>query len=98
MVNIKARTLTLLSKVPVGWSNNLGKNIVNVTQRHIKNSKRGKDASTVDNNSRSIYSIKLAFVEIFCTIQNAKHFFISHSLLCATKPCLSINNRCIAPY
>ena len=56
MVNIKARTHTLLSKVPVGWSNNKGKNIVTVTQRHIKNSKRGKDASTVDNNSYKFYT------------------------------------------
>ena len=56
MVNIKARTHTLLSKVPVGWSNYLGKNLVPVTQRHLMNIKRGKDAPTMGNNSLNFYT------------------------------------------
>ena len=39
-----------------------------------------------------MYSIKFAFEEIVCTIQNARHSFISKLMLCATEPCLSINN------
>ena len=59
MVNIKARTRTLLSKVSVGWSKSLGKNLVPVTGRHLKNTKEGKDARTVGNNSHKLYTAEL---------------------------------------
>ena len=42
MVIIKARTHTLGTKVPVRWNNNLGKKIVPITQRHLKNTKGEK--------------------------------------------------------
>ena len=54
MVNIKARTQTLLFKVPVGWSNNLGK-ISSCYPKTFKENKKGKDALSVGNNSLKLY-------------------------------------------
>ena len=52
MVTIEAQTHTLLSKVPVGWSNNLGENLIPVTRRK----QAGENAPTVGNGSHRVYT------------------------------------------